>query len=101
MPWLGHQGVLPEATFDDPRLDAAGTVGHLVAGDLKKLVLAQSSPNECLRRHEPLGQKRVARDRKAHLTRQLLVNKRRLRTDPPDQVVRQERHPELTGHHLR
>jgi hypothetical protein len=31
--WATHQRVMLAATLDDPRLDAAGSVGDLVGGD--------------------------------------------------------------------
>ena len=90
---LSHQGVFFKTTFDDPRFDSAGAVANFVAGNLIKSVLAKCLTDAVVWWHEPLGQKGIAGDRETHLTRELLVNKRRLSTDEPDHVISQQCRP--------
>ena len=77
---LGHQQVTFGAAFDHAGFDPAGTIADFVAGNLKKVVLAQRLPDRFVRRHQPLRQKRIARNGKTHLAGKLIVNKRRLST---------------------
>ena len=72
---LGHQFVGLGAAFDYPWLDSAGAITNFVAGNLKKVVFAKCLPDRFIRRHEPLRQKRIAGNGKAHLTGKLMVNR--------------------------
>ena len=90
---FGHQFIGFGTAFDYTRFDAAGAIADWVAGDLKKVVLAQRFPDRFLGRHEPLRQKGIARHSETHLAGKLIVNRRRLSTNQPYHVISQQGRP--------
>ena len=64
---FGHQLIALGAAFDYAGFDSAGSIADFVTGNLKQVVFAKCLPDGFVRRHEPLRQKRIARNRKTHL----------------------------------
>ena len=95
----GHQGIGFRTPFDDPRFDSPRAIADFVTGNLKQIVFAQRLADGFFRRHQPLRQKRIAGNRKAHLPRKLLMNKCRLSADPPNHIIPQQSRPQFTANH--
>ena len=100
-PQFRHQRIRFGAAFEDSRLNAPRSIADFVTGNLKQIVFTQCLADGFFRRHQPLRQKHIARNRKAHLTRQLIVNKCRLSADQPNHIIPQQGRPQFTVNHRR